>query len=173
MNHATYIQNLFYSFLQKSDKTSGKVMFIKHYNTLQLNLEDIEKIIGEEYKEGLLYHRFSKNDIKEPYEPFMNGIRYYYQKFFSDSMTVEDFLNNCEVYSLHRDIFSSYMTTGFAKRNEKIIVSETAFETKKLMESIINCYNFVSTKAEILMIFNRFEFAGLSTLKFIRQLKFV
>ncbi len=170
MNHATYIQNLFYSFLQKSDKTSGKVMFIKHYNTLQLNLEDIEKIIGEEYKEGLLYHRFSKNDIKEPYEPFMNGIRYYYQKFFSDSMTVEDFLNNCEVYSLHRDIFSSYMTTGFAKRNEKIIVSETAFETKKFMESIINCYNFVSTKAEILMIFNRFEFAGLSTLKFIRQL---
>lgn len=170
MNHTTYIQNLFYSFLQRSDKTSGKVMFIKHYNTLQLCLEDIEKIVGEEYKEGILYHRFSKNDIKEPYEPFMNGIRYYYQKFFAKEMSLDDFLNNSEVYSLHRDVFASYMTDGFAKRNETLIVSETSFEEKKFMDSIVNCFNYIAQKTDILLILNRMEFAGLSTLRLIRSL---
>lgn len=170
MNHTTYIKNLFYSYMQDSENDSERIMIIKHFNTLNLNLEDIEKIVGSEYKEGLLYHRFSKNDIKEPYEPFMNGIRYYYQKHFSHEMTVQEFIDKCDVYSLHREIFISYLSEGRAKRDELIIISEVSFEKEKFIASIINCFNFIAKKKKILIVLNRFQFTGRATLDLVKKL---
>lgn len=170
MNHTTYIRNLFYSYIQDADNISERLMIIKHFNTLNLNLEDIEKLVGNEYREGLLYHRFSKNDIKEPYEPFMNGIKYYYQKIFSVEMTVQEFINQCNVYSLHKEIFISYLLNGRADRTELIVTSEVNYEKEKFILSIINCFNFIAEKKRILVVLNRFQFAGLSTLNLLKKL---
>lgn len=170
MNHTTYIKNLFYSFLKDDTNLTENIMFIKHYNTLQLNLEEIEKIVGDHYKDGLLYHGFAKNDIKEPYEPFMNGVRYYYQKFFSDRMSVQEFVDACNVYSLHNEIFVSYLMNGRAERQEMIIISEVLFEKKKFIESIINCFRYIAKHQKILIVLNRLRFAGLSTIRFIEQI---
>lgn len=170
MNQTTYIKNLFYSFMQDVECASGYMMIIKHFNTLKLNLEDIEKIVGSEYQEGLLYHRFSRNDIKEPYEPFMNGIRYYYQKFFSDKMTVQEFIDKCDIYSLHKEIFISYLTEGIAKRDEVIIISEVNFEKEKFIASILNCLKFIAEKKKILVVLSRFQFAGLATMNLVKSL---
>lgn len=170
LNQTSYIKNLFYSFIQDAECVSGNMMIIKHFNTLNLNLEDIEKIVGNEYKESLLYHRFSKNEIREPYEPFMNGIRYYYQKFFSSEMTVQEFIDKCNVYSLHQTIFVSYLAEGVAKREEPIIISEVSFEKEKFISSIINCMNFIAERKKILVVLSRFQFAGRATLNLIREL---
>lgn len=170
MNHTTYIQNLFYSFLQNVDILSEYIMFIKHYNTLDMSLEEIEKIVGEDYKEGLLYHAFYKNDIKEPYEPFMNGIRYYYQKFFSNKMTVEEFVEECNVYSLHKEVFISYLSEGKAKRSEMIIVSEFNYEKYRFIYSIINCFNYISQRKRILIVLDRFHFAASTTIDIIEEI---
>lgn len=170
MNHTTYIKNLFYSYMQDSEHDSEHIMIIKHFNTLNLNLEDIEKLVGSEYKEGLLYHRFSKNDIKEPYEPFMNGIRYYYQKHFSHVMTVQKFIDECGIYSLHKEIFISYLSEGWAKRDEFIIISEVDFEKEKFIASIINCFNYIARQKKILIVLNRFQFAGRATLDLVKTL---
>ncbi|MBQ3583906.1 MAG: GGDEF domain-containing protein [Lachnospiraceae bacterium] len=170
MNHTSYIKNLFYSFVKETDELSERIMFIKHYNTLNLTLEEIEKIVGEDYKEGLLYHSFSRNNIKEPYEPFMNGIRYYYQKLFSDQMTVQEFIDNCEVYTLHKEIFVSYLLDGRAERNEMIFVSEVDYEKERFIESVISCYEYISKKKNLMIILNQFQFAGISTLNLILNL---
>lgn len=170
MNHTTYIKNLFYSFIQDSEFSSEQMMFIKHYNTLDVSLEGVEQIVGEMYKEGLLYHRFSKNDIKSPYEPFMNGIRYYYQKFFSKEMSIADFIEKCDVYSLQKDIFISYLENGLAMRNEIIISAEYGYEKEKFVASIINCLDFIATKRKILIILNRLQLAALSTLDVIDKI---
>ncbi len=145
-------------------------MFVKHFNTLNMSLEDIEKVVGESYKKGLLYHRYSKNDIKEPYEPLINGIRYYYQKFFSNEMTVSEFINECDVYSLHKEIFVLYLSTGLASRNEHIITSEVQYEENKFIKSIINCLNYISKKTSLLIILDKFQFAGLSSMKVIHEM---
>lgn len=71
LNHTNYIKNLFYSYVTDDNMSTEKIMFVKHYNMLDMRLEDIEKIVGDVYKKGLLYHRYSKNDIKEPYEPLI------------------------------------------------------------------------------------------------------
>lgn len=170
MNHTTYIKNLFYSFLKDTSIVTEKIMFVKHYNTLNLCLEDIEKIVGEPYKKGLLYHRYSKNDIKEPYEPLINGIRYYYQKLFSNEMSVEEFVDECSVYSLHKEIFVSYLKTGISGRTEPIITSEVAYEVKKFVCSIIHCLNYISKKTNLLIVLDRFQLSPLSTMNVIRQM---
>src|SRR5574344_481604 len=162
MDHITYIKNLFFSFIQDSEFSSEQMMFIKHYNTLNIKLEEIEKIVGKDYKDGLLYHRFSKNDIKDPYEPFMAGIRYYYQKLFSKDISIEDFIEQCNVYSLHKEIFINYLQEGLAKRNELIINSEFDFEKEKFIVSIINCLDYISSRKKLLIILNRLQLAALS-----------
>lgn len=170
VNHTTYIRNLFYSFLNDTSIVAEKIMFVKHYNTLNMNLEDIEKVVGESYKKGFLYHRYFKNDIKEPYEPLINGIRYYYQKLFSNEMSVAEFVKECNVYSLHKEIFISYLTSGVAKRTEPIITAEVVYETKKFVTSIINCLNYIAKKTSLLIVLDRFQLSPLSTMNVILQM---
>ena len=82
MHNSPYIQNLITNFLTSDISAEQQIMFINHFNSLDLRLEDIEKGINPEFKKGLLYHRYSRNDIKEPYEPLLSSVRYYYQKLF-------------------------------------------------------------------------------------------
>lgn len=170
LNHTNYIKNLFYSYVTDDNMSTEKIMFVKHYNMLDMRLEDIEKIVGDVYKKGLLYHRYSKNDIKEPYEPLINGIRYYYQKFFSNDMNVSEFIDRCDVYSLHKEIFVSYLSTGVAHRTEQIITSEVPYEMKKFIQSIIKCYSYISLKTPLLIVLDRFQYAGKSSMKVINEL---
>lgn len=170
MNRTTYIQNLFYSFLQKTDNISGNMMFIKHYNTVHFKHDYIEEIIGNVYKEGFLYYTFQSNDIKEPYEPFMNGIKHYYDKFFKYEMSVKDYIDKCNVYSLHKELFITYMCDGFVSRKETMVISETSFEMGKFTDSIINCYNFIARKVNILFFVDNFQHCTLSTLNIIKKL---
>lgn len=170
LNHTTYIKNLFYSFIKDTDVVCERVMFVKHYNTLNMSLDDIEKIVGESYKKGLLYHRYSKNDIKEPFEPLISGIRYYYQKFFSNEMGVSEFIDNCNVYSLHKEIFVSYLSDGLAYRNEQIITSEVAYEEGKFIVSIINCLTYIAKKTNLLIVLDRFQLAAFSSMKVINNM---
>ncbi|MBQ3666414.1 MAG: GGDEF domain-containing protein [Lachnospiraceae bacterium] len=170
MNHTTYIQNLFYSFLQKTDNISGNMMFIKHYNTVHFNKEYIEETVGSVYKDDLFYHSFNSGDIKEPYEPFLNGIKHFYHRFYQFEMSVKDFIDKCEVYSLHKELFISYMSEGVVNRKEAIVVSETTFEMGKFAESIINSYNFIAKKVNVLLFINNIQYCSLSTLNIIKKL---
>ena len=50
LNHTNYIKNLFYSYVTDDNMSTEKIMFVKHYNMLDMRLEDIEKIVGDVYK---------------------------------------------------------------------------------------------------------------------------
>lgn len=167
MNHSSYIKNIFYTFLQDDSMLTERVMVIKHYNTLNMCLEEIEKIVGEPYKKGLLYHRYTKNDIKEPYEPLISGIRYYYQKLFSDEMSVDEFIDECNIYSLHKELFITYIQSGFVMRRESEIITEVKYESDKFAESIINCLSYIAKKTKLLIVLDKFQLAALSSVRII------
>ncbi len=169
MNHTTYIKNLLESFVRDTGRVISNTMFIKHYSTFNITLGEIENMVCEEYRTGLLYHRYAKNDIKEPYEPFISGIRYYYRKFFSD-LTVEDFITECQVYSLHKDTLISYLKTGRATRHELMIISEMPYEKQKFVQSIFNCLNYISKKKKLMIVLDCVQQAGLSSLNMIHEL---
>lgn len=170
MNTKSYIQNLFYTFLTKNDVLNEKIMFVRHYNSLILDEQHILKDLGEEYREGLVYKNLTPNDIPNPYDPFLSGIKFLYQKFYSDEMSVSEFLFNCDVYSLHREIFESYIENGYASRYEALIVSEIDFEMKKMFASIFNCYKYIGQKHDVFVVINNFQYSEISTIELIKQM---
>lgn len=170
MNNKTYIQNLFYTFLTKKDFMDEKVMFVRHYNSLLLDEKHVLDAVGEENKEGLIYTNLSPYEIPDPYEPFMSGIRSLYHRFFAKEMAVTEFLNDCNVYPLHMEIFESYLDNGYASRNEALIVSEINFEKKKMLSSILNCYKYISQKHDVFIIINNFQFSEISSIEIISQM---
>lgn len=163
MSHTKYVSKKIDNFILNDTSLEHKCLFIKHYNTLSIGLEEVEDKLGKERRKGLLYHSFAKSDIKEPYEPFMSGIRYYYRKFFNN-MSVEEFVETCDVYYPQRSIFISYIATGHAKRYEPLIISETKYEKERFKESITNCYNYIAKQYDILIVLDRLQLAGHSTL---------
>ena len=45
MNHRTYIKNLLESFVKDTRKVVSSTMFIKHYDTFNITLEEIENMV--------------------------------------------------------------------------------------------------------------------------------
>ena len=75
-----YVSNLINSVTQNLSIAEGSAMLIKHYNTLDLKQEEVERcFIG---KKGIkcIYHEFDGSVMADAYEPFLSCIRkiYYY-----------------------------------------------------------------------------------------------
>ena len=169
MHNSSYIHNLITNFLTSDISAEQQIMFINHFNSLDLRLEDIEKGINPEFKKGLLYHRYSRNDIKEPYEPLLSSVRYYYQKLFSKKMTPEEFVDECNVYSLHKPIFTSYIRNGEAKRSEPIINPEASYEHNRFTISLANCLKYIANDTNLFIVLDQFQFAAYSTIKLLNK----
>ena len=169
LNHTDYIKNMLESFIKNTGQVVENTMFIKHYSTFNITLEEVENMVAPDFRTGLLYHKYCKKDIREPYEPFVGSIRYYYRKFFSDC-SVEEFIDKCNVYSLHKEILISYIKTGTANRRETIIVSEIEYEKDKLVQSICSCLDYISQNHRMLIVLDRVQHAGLSSLNLINEL---
>lgn len=89
-------------------------MFIKHYNTLSLHEEDVAEIIDNAENEYcLLYYKYSKHQMLEPYQPFLGWIRRLYYDYFSEE-TPDEFLKNAGVYPMQMYSFAEYIRTGKA-----------------------------------------------------------
>lgn len=169
MNNNVYMTDLLKSFLSAQEDNIPQLMLIKHYNSFQLSLEESESAVGAEYFKGLFYHHFERNYVQEPYEPFLNCIRYLYRKFFSEE-TVEEFIEHCDVYALHKDLFVSYFKTGCAKRKEFVILSELKYEKGRMIQSIRNCLNYIGKKQKVFLILNNLQFASLSTIQLLTDI---
>ena len=157
-----YILKLIKSFY--TNKTND-FMFIKHYNTLQLQIDAIEEVIKESDKSCyLLYYKYSKHQMLEAYQPFLGWIPELYNRFFKNE-TPEEFVKNAGVYPLMWSTFSQYIRTGKAERTEDILISEIAYESKKVLISLGNIYKYICSKTKLFIVIENFHIANLSGIK--------
>lgn len=140
-------------------------MFIKHYNTMCLPVDTINEIIGESGKNyHLLYHKYSKHQMLEAYQPFLGWIPRLYQVYFKDE-TPEEFVKNAGVYPLMQSTFAHYIQTGKADRTEDILVNELAYEEKKALVSLGNIYKYICLRANLFIVIENLHLANLSGVK--------
>lgn len=170
MNQSLYIENLLKVFFGEDDSSIDNIMFIKHFNALSVDRSEIEKIVGEPVSDSVLFHTYRKNVIKAPYEPFLGAIRYYYDLYYKDKLSIEQFINSCNVYSLHRDLFISYLSKGKAVRKEMMIVEEIKFELRKMVTSIINCLNYIAAEHNVSIVLDKLEYVNMSTLRALEKI---
>lgn len=167
MDYNNYIHKLVQSF---RDNRFAKFMFIKHYETLLISQQElIESMIDETSSWCFLIHAFPMHSMQAPYSPFLEWICSLYYRYFTDE-TPEEFVQHAGVYSLQQSIFVSYIRTGVAERSEDILISEVAYERKRMLQSMVNIYIYISKRIPIFIILEKMHLATASCVQFIYEL---
>lgn len=113
-------------------------------------------------------HEFFDNEIPGGYEPYLAGIRSMFGKYMTCS--VEEFMEECDVYYLHRPIIQSYFEKGICKREEKVLLDEVEYEQERMTGAIVKMLCRLSEVCPIVILMNRFQMAAKSTMMLTYQL---
>ena len=147
----------------------SSVLFVKHYNTLNVPIDNIQEAVeGSKKKIELFYHEFSSSKMQEAYEPFLGWIKQIYFSFYYD-VPVQDFLEAADVYYLARSAIESYILTGKCKRTEDMIVVEAEYELTQFADSLAKLFAYVSKEHTLFLVLNRLHLAENSTLNFLTE----
>ncbi len=162
-----YTKKIVDSIIHGLEQKHSSILFVKHYNTLNVPIEDIQEAVSHSSSRIiLLYHEFSAARMQEAYEPFLGWIKQIYFRFYYN-MPVMEFLEKAGVYYLARSVFETYIMTGKCKRTEDMIVVETEYELKQFADSLAKLFAFVSRDHTLFLVLNRLHLAENSTLNFL------
>ena len=128
-------------------KKNGKLLFIKYSNTFTIKFEDVLVASNDsETAVQTLYHEFKPGLMQASYAPLMDWIGALYKRYFLQ-MEYNDFLESCDVYPLHVNVFKSYFECGTCRRVETIVRNEAEYEHQHFINDIIKIFNTVSEVA--------------------------
>lgn len=143
-------------------KTPINYMLINCYDNIGLTKKEAESILcKDEYI--VCYHEFYNNKMAKAYEPFLDWIKEAYEKYLDISL--DEFLEACDVYKAHRTIIKSYFETGIGKRHEMLYLDSIDFEIRKMYENIISMISYISNYKPVVFVLNKLQFSGISTIK--------
>lgn len=160
-----HLERLGQKIKEKTDrigKISTNVMLINCYDNVGLTKKDAEAVLCED-EYTICYHEFSNNKMASVYEPFLEWIKEAYEKYVDISL--DAFMDECDVYKEHRTIIKSYFETGIGKRNEMLFVDTIEYEQQKMYEGIISMISYISTYRPVVFMLNKLQFAGSSTME--------
>ena len=164
-----YTRKIVDSITHGLEQGHSSILFVKHYNTLNVPVENIHTAVDNSGgRIELLYHEFSSNKMQEAYEPFLGWIKQLYFKFYF-KVPVDKFLENAGVYYQSRSAIESYIMKGECERSEEIIVVEVEYERKKFADSLAKIFSYISKKHTLLLVLNRLHLAENSTLNFLSE----
>ncbi len=167
MDFKTYVQSVVASYVEKQNRN---LVFIKHYNTLDITKSEI--LANVEKSDGMifLYHEYSMHEMHSSFSPFLEWIKRCYDTFYSSRMSVEDFLRTCGVYSLHIEPLAGYIVSGTCSRREDVLYFEIEYEKFRMLQSILSIIEYISKEHNLVMILSKFHLAPYSTIKLFRSI---
>ena len=164
-----YTKKIVDSIIHGLEQKHSSILFVKHYNTLNVSVENIRTAAARSSSEiELLYHEFGSHRMQEAYEPFLGWIKQLYFKFYFN-VPVDEFLERADVYYQSRSAIASYIMTGECERTEDIIVVETGYEKKQFAVSLVKIFSCISAEHTLLLVLNRLHLAEDSTLDFLME----
>ena len=149
MNSNIYIKEIVENFICQLSK---QALFIKHYDSEELNKADFIQMVPAVTSAICLYHEYQPKDMYEAYEPFLEWIRFLYNQHFKDIFTPEEFLKECQVYSLHEEVFASYIRDGVCSRKEDVMYTEINFETTNIFTDFYHILRYVASKQKLVFV---------------------
>lgn len=141
---------------------------IKGNNQWKISKEIILDCIDSDSDIKVLYHEFRPDIMHDAFEPFLGWIKQLYEE--SDCDSPEEFMEECQVYALHREMFCEYIRTGECKRVEPVIIIEKDYDLKRLFGSVTNILQNCADYRKILIVLERIHFAGHSTIQYLNEL---
>lgn len=164
------VNSLVESIINDTNEKKSKLLFIKYSNTFSIKFEDI--IVASNKSNTsvqTLYHEFKPGLMQPAYCPLMDWIGALYKRYFSD-MDYAEFLEDCDVYPLHINIFKTYFECGTCRRVETIVRNEFEYEHDIFIKDIIKIFNTISENIPLLLIFDNLQYCEESLLNFLHYL---
>lgn len=156
MKYLIYIQELIENFITSLSK---QALFVKHYDNEEVSKADLLGLMPEYISATCYYHEYQSDVLCDAFEPFFNWIRLSYINFYQTSKTPEEFLQDCEVYSLHIEPLAAYIRSGLCQRTEDIMTVEVNFEHKNFFLDIIRIFRYVCNRHPLILIISAFHLA--------------
>ncbi len=167
MDFKTYVQSVVASYVKKQNKS---LIFIKHYNTLDITENEILAKVDKTDDKIFLYHEYAMHDMHGSYAPFLQWIRQCYDTYYRDFMTAEDFLRNCNVYSMHIETLAGLIRDNYCSRKEDVMYFEMTFEAYRMMQDILGILEYISKDHHIVLIISKLHLAPYSTIKLLKAI---
>ena len=161
------IHKMINELIHRGSESKVKVQFVRHYNDFSIEPEYVKDVIKES---NFLFfsHEFSLENMQSAYEPFLEWLKVAID--YRGEMEVRDFLQECEVYPLHYEIFESFYSCGECKRKEDILLHELEYENNRMLDNMIHVFKRMSKKQPIFMLLNKIHYAQSSTLRFLNEI---
>lgn len=162
------VKNLINALILGADNMGQDTIVIKSNNIWHLSKEMVDESIRGNKGIKVLYHEFTPDIMHDAYEPFLQWIKEIYEN--SGEESPEEFMEKCQVYSLHRDMFCEYIRSGRTVRKEPIIMSEREYDLKRIMGSITSILQYAAGDGKILIVLGRIHLAGYSTIEYLNYI---
>ena len=144
------------------EQVAGGIGNVEHNSILvrysnDFSIWDLESVNHYKDQTDIFFtcHEFSYNKIAEAYEPYLGLIRQMFHKYCSG--TLEEFMEECDVYKLQRPVFESYFEKGFCERTEQILIDEVEYEQERMHSSIVTMLQKLSEICPIVIVLNAFS----------------
>ena len=161
----TTIQNEIVSKLGKED---NNFILLKHYNALFFTEEDKRFFEEKNQNIKIIVHDYKLSSMVGVFEPFFTFAREE-MKDLSDN-EIDEILEECDVYKLHRSVFKSFFKTGICKREETLLIDEVAFEQEKIATALVRIVLYLAKEQPILYLLNDLQYANGSSYHFIHNM---
>lgn len=125
-------------------------------------LDAVRKVAEE--KENLFFEvcEFDYHVNAASYEPYLSIICQMFRRYMTGSF--EEFMEQCDVYELHRSSLLSYFETGICEREEMVLLDEVEYEQRRMASALENMLLQLSKKCPVVIVMNRFQYASRSTM---------
>lgn len=157
------------------EQVSGQVgkleenYLLVRYNN-DFSIWDLESVSRGQGRQDVFFscHEFKHEEIAGGYEPFLEIICKMFRKYGTGSFS--SFMEECEVYKLHRSALLSYYETGVCIREELILLGEVEYEQSRMAQAIVTMLLRLAEIHPIMIVVNRFQLASRSSMILLSKL---
>lgn len=146
------------------------MIFIKHYNTLDISEQEILADVKDTENKIFLYHEYAMNDMHGAYAPFLEWICQCYNQYYKDSISVKAFLKECGVYPMHIEPLAGLISHNICTRQEDVMYFEIQHETDRMIQNLAGILEYISKQQHLIMILSKFHMAPYSTVQLLRKI---
>ena len=147
---------------------NGNFLLLRHYNTFVFTEQGKEQT-ERDYPDALVcLHDFRLSDMVSAFAPFLDFAREAFGQLTEEA--VDRLLDECDIYSLHRSIFKSFLQSGVCVREENLLIDEVAFEQDKIASAVVEIVSHLAGDRQVIFLLNDLQYANGSTIHFIHNL---
>lgn len=133
------MNNILMDIIKKLYQKEEGIIAIRHYNNFCINADKLFLFKESDEKVKIVHRDFCDARVSRPFDPFLQTIN---ELRVQHELRIDEVLDNCQIYPLHREIYESYFTNGIATRKEQPLINEINFEQQLFIEEIARMLEF-------------------------------